>query len=242
MEIVALHGFTGSAADWNPLQEALGRPVRTVDFPGHGTRKLLRESAGYSLAAHLNLITETAQGHDRVTLVGYSMGGRLALHWALAHPERLERLILVSASPGLATETERQNRVLGDQALADFLHTKGLEAFYKYWYNQPYFTSLHQLPADQLQPIMTRRMANDPAGLALSLKHVGTGALPSLWERLGELKGRVDLVTGEHDPKFQSIAHRMGERLPKARLSVVEGAGHGLHLEKPQDLAQLIAG
>jgi len=240
MEIVALHGFTGSALDWEPLQQAYGQKLHTTDFPGHGTRQGLREPAAYTLPAHLDLISQAAEGLGAFTLVGYSMGGRLALHWALQNPERVARLVLVSASPGLESPQERQNRVWGDQALAEFIHSKGLEAFYKYWYNQPYFSSLQQLPPERYNALMARRQANAPVGLALSLKHVGTGSLPSLWDRLGELKGRVDLVTGEYDPKFTTIAHRMGERLPRARLSVVEGAGHAVHLEKPEDLAQLL--
>ena len=238
--ILALHGFTGSAADWSPLAANLGETILTLDFPGHGVRKLHRDRAQYSLQSHLNLISETVAACPTITLIGYSMGGRLALHWALAHPERVARLILIGASPGLATEAERAERERGDFALAQFLRTQGLEAFYKYWYNQPFFHSLKQLPAAQLEALMHRRMQNDPEGLALSLECVGTGSLPSLWSELHHLRGPVDLVTGEYDPKFRSLALRMAERLPRSRISVVERAGHAVHLEQPADLAQLL--
>jgi 2-succinyl-6-hydroxy-2,4-cyclohexadiene-1-carboxylate synthase len=194
----------------------------------------------YSLPAHLDLISEAASA-PQVTLLGYSMGGRLALHWAIAHPERVHRLILVGASPGLATPEERDERRLGDATLAEFIRTRGLEAFFKYWHNQTFFQPMLRLPAEQLGPILERRLANDPEGLALSLENVGTGTLPSLWHRLKEIRFPVDLVSGEHDVKFTRLAHEMGAHLPKARHSVVEGAGHPVHLEKPADLAMLLA-
>jgi len=239
--IVSLHGFTGESADFTPLREALASdvPFNAPDLPGHGSRRHLRDLRDYSIEAHLALISEAATS-PQITLLGYSLGGRLALHWALAHPERIARLILVGASPGLATAAERAERRLGDATLADFIRTRGLDAFFKYWHNQTFFQPLLKLPAERLRPIMDRRHGNDPEGLALSLDNVGTGTLPSLWPRLKELRCPVDLVTGEHDEKFTRLALEMGAHLPKARLSVIEGAGHTVHLERPADLAMLL--
>lgn len=241
--LLACHGFTGEGADFNPLRAVLpaGLTLAAPDFPGHGSRRNLRAASDYSLAAHLNLLDQAVRtSTEPVTLLGYSMGGRIALHWALANPGKFRQLILVGASPGLATEAERAERVYADAAVADYLRTQGLQAFYKYWHNQPFFRTLLALPPAQLAPILERRHANDPEGLALSLQHVGTGHLPSLWGRLHELTGPVDLVTGEHDPKFTELARRMGEHLPKARLSVIEGCGHAVHLERPSDLVQVL--
>jgi len=242
MRLVALHGFTGDAADFGPLREALPPDweVVTPDFPGHGSRRDAREVAAYTLTAHLDTI-DAAMGDGADTLLlGYSMGGRLALHWALAHPTRCRRLVLVGASPGLATAAARAERRLADGALATFLRTEGLERFYKYWHNQPLLHPLFRLPEASLAPVRARRAANQPEALALSLEGVGTGALPSLWDRLGELRMPVDLVTGELDPKFGQVAREMGPFIPRARLSVVEGAGHAVHLERPDDLAAVL--
>jgi 2-succinyl-6-hydroxy-2,4-cyclohexadiene-1-carboxylate synthase len=241
--ILACHGFTGEGADFAPLRAALpiGLTLVAPDFPGHGSHRGLRSPADYSLAAHLRILDAAAQATaEPVTLLGYSMGGRLALHWALANPGKFRQLILVGTSPGLPTEAEQAERTYADNAVAQYLRTQGLSAFYKYWHNQPFFRSLLALPAAQLEPILSRRHQNDPEGLALSLEHVGTGRLPALWERLHELTGPVDLVTGEHDPKFTEIARRMGERIPRARLSVIEGCGHAIHLERPADLVQVL--
>lgn len=240
--ILALHGFTGCAEDFLPLRDELPGDVRLVapDLPGHGRRSDLRQPGDYSLEAHLSVISEAAGEHQELTVVGYSMGGRLALHWVLAHPGRVRRLVLIGASPGLETLEEREERKVADEALARHILKQGLDGFYKYWHNQPFFRSLLELPPGRLEPIMERRARNDPEGLALSLSHVGTGMLPSLWARLGEIRHPVDLVTGENDPKFTVLARRMGERLTKVRLSVIADAGHAVHLEQPRDLAMLL--
>lgn len=242
MRIVALHGFTGEGADFEPLRQALptGSDHRAPDFPGHGSRRAQRLTADYALDAHLRIIDEAVGTDEPVTLIGYSMGGRLALHWALAHPDRCRRLVLIGASPGLPLSLEREERRLADAALAGFLRAQGLTAFYKYWHHQPMFRSLWRLPPERLGTLPDRRATNDPVGLALSLESVGTGCLPSLWHRLGELRTRVDLVTGELDPKFTRLAQQMGEKIPKARLSVIEDVGHAVHLERPEDLAVLL--
>lgn len=240
--IVAIHGFTGQGADFDPLRALLPPSIdlTTPDLPGHGSRAATRDLADYSLAAHLDLITASARS-PQITLVGYSLGARLALHWAIAHPERVSRLILIGGSPGLATPEAREERCLGDATLATFIRTQGLNAFFKYWHNQTFFQPMLKLPAERLAPILQRRSQNNPEGLALSLENVGTGTLPSLWHRLKELRCPVDLVTGELDPKFSRIACEMGAHLPKVRLSVIEEAGHAVHLEKPADLAMLVA-
>lgn len=240
-QIVALHGFTGQGGDFDPLRSFLppDTSLTAPDLPGHGSKSLLKDLSAYSLPAHLAAIAEAAT-EPQVTLLGYSMGGRLALHWAIAHPERIRRLILIGASPGLATPEERDERRLGDATLAEFIRTRGLEAFFKYWHNQTFFQTMMHLPKEQLDPLLARRFQNDPEGLALSLENIGTGTLPSLWHRLKEIRFPVDLVTGEHDVKFTRLAHEMGAHLPKARHSLIEAAGHAVHLEKPSDLAMLL--
>ena len=244
MRIVALHGFTGEGADFDLLRPLLpaGHELVAPDLPGHGRLRDRRQAMDYALPAHLAIIDAAAGGGDALTLLGYSMGGRLALHWALAHPGRWRRLVLIGASPGLVTAEEREERRLADAALASFLRIQGLAAFYKYWHHQPMLRTLFREDAPGRRELLERRGQNDPEALALSLEAVGTGSLPSLWPRLGELRGNVDLVTGEQDPKFTELARRMGEKMPRSRISVVEGAGHAVHLERPADLATLLAG
>lgn len=240
-KVVALHGFTGSGQDFGPLQASLGKSVEILapDFPGHGSKAHLHRKEDYSLDAHLKTISDVVK-KDPVTLIGYSMGGRLALHWALANPSQIQRLILIGASPGLASPEEQSERVRGDLALANFIRTQGLDAFFKYWNTKTFFKPLLSLPPEKLDPILQRRKRNQPEALALSLENVGTGALPSLWHRLSECRFPVDLIVGEHDDKFIQIAYRMGEKMPRSRISVIEKCGHSVHLESPEDIASLL--
>jgi 2-succinyl-6-hydroxy-2,4-cyclohexadiene-1-carboxylate synthase len=185
-----------------------------------------------SLAACLAYLTALApQPH---TLLGYSMGGRIALHAALARPECVQRLVLVGSSPGLAPEVERAARRAADEELAARIEAIGLEAFAAEW---------AALPLWDGQPERVRaaanadRLRNTPAGLAAALRGLGTGTLPSLWERLGELTMPVTLIVGERDAKFHAIAERMADRLTDARLVVIPGAGHAAQLEQPDRIA-----
>ncbi|MGA0133793.1 MAG: 2-succinyl-6-hydroxy-2,4-cyclohexadiene-1-carboxylate synthase [Opitutales bacterium] len=239
--LLTIHGFTGSGEDYKALARELGpeRRVITLDLPGHGRLTGLRTPDDYSLPAHLARIG-TAAGESPVEVLGYSLGGRLALHWALANPTRVTRLVLVGASPGLRTERERRERVLADVALGEFIRSQGVSAFMRYWHGQTMFQTLQDLPSGELDALKKSRLANDPEGLALSLSQVGAGALPSVWDRLHELKMPVDLVTGSRDEKFTTLAREMLALMPRARHGVVEGSGHAVHIERPADLAAAI--
>lgn len=175
-------------------------------------------------------------------LVGYSMGGRLALAYAVAHPERVSALVLESASPGLPTEEERAARRAADEALARRLEADGIEAFVDFWEGLPLFETRRALPARVRERQRALRLANDPRSLAASLRGLGTGALPGFWDALPGLDLPVLLLAGSLDRKFVGIAGRMAARLPRARQVVVPGAGHTVHLERPAAWLEAVVG
>ena len=218
------------------MAAALGERYRPLapDLRGHGSASAARP---VSLTAVLGDLDATAP--PRFTLGGYSMGGRIALHAALAHPERVARLILIGASPGLATAAERTARVAADAALAAEIEESTIEGFARRWARTPVLAGLPAVVADE---VWADRMRCTPAGLSAALRGLGTGTLPSLWDRLGELSLPVTLVVGERDEKFRAIASRMAGELPAADVAVVAGAGHAVHLEAPEVVAELIGG
>lgn len=236
--LVLVHGFTGSAAAWRPHRPALEArwQVAAPDLLGHGRSDSPADPARYSMpAAVADLAGLLDQLHlDTIRLLGYSLGGRVALHFAAAHPERVRALVLESASPGLATPAERAARLAADQALAERLERDGLPAFVDFWESQPLFASQARLPAEARAELRAQRLAHSPAGLANSLRGLGTGAQPSLWERLPEIRVPALLIAGALDEKFTAIARQMAAGLPQARLAVVPGAGHSVHAERPQ--------
>jgi 2-succinyl-6-hydroxy-2,4-cyclohexadiene-1-carboxylate synthase len=233
--IVLLHGFTNTGASWDPVVTALGERYRALapDIRGHGAAS---ERRPVTLSAVLHDIDELAPG--RFTLVGYSMGGRIALHAALAFPQRVARLALIGASPGIADPLERGARRRADEELAHEVSRSSIEEFAARWARTPVLAG--QAP-EVVATAHRDRLRSTPPGLAEALRGLGAGALPSLWKRLGELRPPVTLIVGERDAKFTETAHRMQDLIPRARVEVVRGAGHAVHLEAPELVAELLA-
>jgi 2-succinyl-6-hydroxy-2,4-cyclohexadiene-1-carboxylate synthase len=234
-DLILLHGFTQTGRSWQPVRQALAARYRALapDLPGHGDFSARRPASFAACDAYLR-----ALAGDPITLAGYSMGGRIALHAALALAGRVERLVLIGASPGLAGAAERSARATADAALADRIETIGLAEFVREWSAQPLFAGM---PRGIAELALADRMRNTAAGLAAALRGLGTGAMPPLWDRLVELELPVELVVGERDQKFRAIAVQMQATLPDARLHVVPGAGHAVQLEAPEAVAALLA-
>jgi 2-succinyl-6-hydroxy-2,4-cyclohexadiene-1-carboxylate synthase len=229
--LVLLHGFTQTRQSWRRTVQALGAPgyrALVPDLPGHG-QAAQRTPSFDACTAYVRALAP-----DRFTLAGYSMGGRIALHAALALQDRLERLVLVGASPGIADASEREARRAADDALADRIEAIGVEAFAAEWGAQPLFAGQPERVAAAAN---ADRLRNTAAGLAAALRGLGTGAMDPLWERLQELTVPVTLIVGERDEKFRAIAERMRERLRDSRLAVIPGAGHAAQLERPDAVA-----
>lgn len=235
--LLLLHGFTGSSQNWRPLLPGLTGhyQVILVDVLGHGRTASPPDENRYAIdrvAADLIALVDE-MGYADMGVLGYSMGGRLALFTAVTYPHRISHLILESASPGLATAVERQARVAQDRELADWIEANGLEAFVNRWEQLPLWASQRQLSPEARQQLRQQRLQNNPAGLANSLRGMGAGAQPSLWEQLAALTIPTLLLAGELDTKFVTINRQMAALLPNAHLEIVPGAGHTVHLERP---------
>ncbi len=171
-------------------------------------------------------------------LLGYSLGGRIALYTAFSGYFRA--LILESASPGLQDPAEREQRRLSDEALAASIERDGIPTFIERWENLPLFASQKSLPLERRKELHKQRLQNSVTGLAQSLRGVGTGAQPSLHTRLPTLHIPVLLIAGELDTKFTTIARHMAQSLPQAQLHIIPAAGHTVHLERPQAFTSLV--
>jgi 2-succinyl-6-hydroxy-2,4-cyclohexadiene-1-carboxylate synthase len=233
--LVLLHGFTNTGASWDQVVAALPERYRPLapDIRGHGTAS---DVTPVSLSGVIADVSTAATGPFE--LAGYSMGGRLALHVALAVPARVQRLVLIGASPGIADAAARAERVAADEMLADEVQAMTIEAFADRWAQTAVLA--HQ-PPDVRAAVRAQRLRSTPTGLAAALRGLGTGALPSLWERLGEVSVPVELVVGACDAKFRAIAEEMAAALPRARMHVVSGTGHAVHLEAPEAVTEVIA-
>jgi 2-succinyl-6-hydroxy-2,4-cyclohexadiene-1-carboxylate synthase len=244
MPLVLLHGFTGSARSWLQHISALSEQhqVIAVDLLGHGQSDSPDDSARYSIECCTHDLSALFNqlGLERFYLLGYSMGGRVALHFALTYPERLAGLILESASPGIADPQERQARLNSDIALAERIERDGLEAFVDYWERLPLFASQAALPPGVREQMRRERLANNPDGLANSLRGLSTGAQPSLWDRLPELRVPTLIIAGAFDEKFTQIGKAMATAIPNAQIEIVQDADHTIHLTQPEQFRLLI--
>ena len=235
--VLLLHGFTLTGSSWAPVVTALGERYRVIapNIRGHGSAAVAAPITLEAVLADLGALAPP----EGFTLAGYSMGGRIALHLALAMPERITRLVLIGASPGIANPAQRAERRRSDERLASDLEALSIDKFARRWAATPVLAGL---PDDVLARAHADRLRSTPAGLAAAMRGLGTGALPSLWGRLGELPMPVVLVVGERDQKFTTIAGEMAASIPDARVVVVPGAGHAVQLEAPDRVAEIIAG
>ncbi len=232
---VLAHGFTQTARSWDRLQQLLvtrlgGLETVAVDLPGHGDA---RPPADADLWASADRLVD--QG-GRATYVGYSMGGRVALHAALAHPTEVERLVLIGATAGIDDDAGRAERRRSDDELAARIEAIGTADFIDEWLANPLFAGLDAHAAGR-----DDRLRNTAEGLAASLRATGTGTQTPLWHRLPEITVPVLVLVGEHDDKFTDLGKRMVEGLPDAELGVIPVAGHSVHLEQPAATADAIA-
>jgi 2-succinyl-6-hydroxy-2,4-cyclohexadiene-1-carboxylate synthase len=244
LPLLLLHGFTASGIIWEDPQRALVSPSIVVapDLPGHGSTDVPFDAFNYSLegaSAALERVLD-ASGIERAAIHGYSMGGRLALYFALTRAERVAGLSLESASAGLASASERAERCRADEELARFALERGIVAFVDRWERAPVLASQQRLPVGACARLREQRLGNRPEGLAASLRWMGTGAQPYLGERLASIRTPVAVMAGADDAKFATIARRLAAAVPHAELCLVDGAGHSPHLDQPHRWAHEI--
>lgn len=231
MKVVFLHGFTQTATSWSRVLSALESEfdeLVAVDLPGHGQNTNGRVDM-------CDIADELASLHGPAIFVGYSFGARIALHIACRHPDMVKGLVAISGSPGIADMEERTSRAHADDMLAQHIEVIGVEAFIDEWLANPLFKTLG--PEQQMR---SDRLRNSARGLADSLRHAGTGRQESLWDQLATINAPTLLVTGQLDTKFSDIAKDMSTALPNCQWISIAGAGHTVHLEKPDEVVQAL--
>jgi 2-succinyl-6-hydroxy-2,4-cyclohexadiene-1-carboxylate synthase len=241
--VVLIHGFTQSARSWDPIAPILAQDHRViaVDAPGHGQSARVEADlpTGADLMEDLiaDLTDHLTAGVGAVPAwVGYSMGGRYALHVALRHPGRVRRLVLVSATGGIDDPEERAARRRADHQLAEMVEREGVASFVAWWLQRPLFASL---PAEAAA--VESRLGGTAAGLATSLRLAGTGTQQPLWSELSHLEMPVLVVAGSEDDAYLAHGRRLAACIGGNAIFVaVDGAGHACHLERPRAFLEIV--
>ena len=242
--LLILHGFTGSASAMEPLTKRLTGRKTVPDLIGHGRSESPSSVTPYSPASVSKQLASLLIQLDvpQVRIVGYSLGGRIALTFATHHPTMTSSLALIGASPGIADAAERLRRLNSDRDLADSIPQEGIRSFVDSWVNLPMWGSLRQrLTSEQWARSLAQRRSSHPLGLANSLRGAGAGAMSPLHDKLKDLDVPTLLIVGEQDRKFRKIAEEMATALPRGTCQVISGSGHATHLEQPDATAAAIS-
>ncbi len=233
---VLLHGFTQNIHCWGPFAADLGEhfSVIGIDLPGHGDSS----ADEVSFETGTELVHEALQSIDAPIdlIVGYSMGGRMALRLQIEHPHLANGLVLIGATAGIDDATLRQIRIDADYKLADRVDQLGPEQFLDFWLNLSLFAAL-----EEEQQFRDERLRHWGSGVSQTLRFRGTGNMESLWHRLSEVTVPTLVIAGEHDRKFAEIGTKLvagiGER---SELRIIEGSSHACQLQHPHETAAAI--
>jgi 2-succinyl-6-hydroxy-2,4-cyclohexadiene-1-carboxylate synthase len=240
--IVLLHGFLGCREDWAEVIEPLADmfDIITIDLPGHGVSADLPDHL-YRFDSCSAAITETLSylKVQAYTLAGYSMGGRIALYHALHNFTDIHALVLISANPGIESESGRLSRLVSDEQFSGRLAGMSIDRLVDEWYEQPLFGSLRRHPI--FRQIHARRSGGDPASLARALAGFSIGRQIPMWDNLTRLAMPVLCVAGDLDKKYTEIGRRAADLCPQGKLHIIPGAGHAVHLERPDELSRAMA-
>ncbi|MDG2169821.1 MAG: 2-succinyl-6-hydroxy-2,4-cyclohexadiene-1-carboxylate synthase [Opitutales bacterium] len=240
-KVICLHGFLGCGKDFKIVRDNYaGHPtIIAPDFPDYSQSP----TCGYSWESCIQALDKliVAESKDAACiLLGYSMGGRIALQYALQHADNLAGLVLVGATPGIADEKERAARKEKDIAQANMLREQSLDDFLKHWFKQDIIRAQSQISEPYQSDMRRTRESNNSIALAQSLSFLGTGSMPSAWEHLANLHQPTLLVTGDGDEKFKTIAGNMETQLPNAQHATIKDAGHACCFEKPLAFTQAL--
>jgi 2-succinyl-6-hydroxy-2,4-cyclohexadiene-1-carboxylate synthase len=242
--IIFLHGFTGSLEDWREISGLLDRRFNYVgiDLVGHGKSDLPVETERYNTSSVIKYIDTVliTFSLSEVIIIGYSMGGRAALNFAVNHPEKVKGLIIESTTAGIENENERKDRIKCDEQLAEFIESHDIEDFVELWMNKDIFNTQRRFSNEKLKEIKKRKLSNSKTGLANSLKGFGTGRMDALGNKLNLIQCPVLLISGRLDTKFTKTSSELLTKFPHAEHAIIQNAGHNTHLEETKRFVTVV--
>jgi 2-succinyl-6-hydroxy-2,4-cyclohexadiene-1-carboxylate synthase len=242
--VLFLHGLTGCAEDWFPVFEQMPDKYNylALDIIGHGKSDSPVDPAKYNVEALISQI-KYIKDHltpNKIFLLGYSMGGRLALNYAISYPDDIKGLILESTSAGIKNDEERQKRYEDDSKLIEFIETHTLEEFIDMWNDQELFNTQRRFSNDKLKKMKKKKSSGSKLGYANTLKGFSTGIMPPVHDKLKKIPVKILLITGDLDSKFTGINARLAKRFFKAKHKIVRNSGHNTHLEESKRFVEIV--
>ncbi|MFH1700511.1 MAG: 2-succinyl-6-hydroxy-2,4-cyclohexadiene-1-carboxylate synthase [Candidatus Zixiibacteriota bacterium] len=234
--LLFLHGFMGNANIWRKIIAQLDNDFycSAIDLPGHGQTMTDLEYLNFENLSDDLIDFIDSHFTQKAILIGYSMGGRIALYTALKHPDKFKAIILESSSPGIKDSEERKNRLERDEKDSFKMKKTGMRTFLTEWYQMPVFDYLNDFP-DLKEKIINKKSSNDPKALAEIIVKLSPGIQPSLWDKLGSWTKPALIIAGEKDGKYVRIGEKMHDCLADSHFEIIPNAGHIVHLENHKD-------
>ncbi|HAY37734.1 MAG: 2-succinyl-6-hydroxy-2,4-cyclohexadiene-1-carboxylate synthase [Rhodothermales bacterium] len=227
---VFLHGFMGSSKDWAFLSDQLSCTVLAIDLPGHGQSEALEDV--HWIAATADQIAHQLQvrGIEKCHLIGYSLGGRIAMQLAIRYPNLFDRIVLESCHPGLDNQAERVRRKKRDKRWSKRFRTDWPQVL-EDWYEQDVFASVAD-PSHLIQ----ERLKNDPIALEKAMMGFSLSGQDSCWNQTHSIL----YLCGEFDPKYGDVGRRLSNKNASVRHQTVSHCGHNVHLESAETYLELL--
>ena len=241
LPLIFLHGFTGSAQSWAEIRNKLKSPSFAIDLPGHGNNIINDISCPYTFENWNNDFSSQIENKklDKIHLCGYSMGGRLAISFANAYPQKIESLILISSTPGMSDKYDRTERCKSDLELSHKIKNE-FQKFINEWESLDFFSQQKIRNPEGYKIQKSIRNSQNPIQLAFALDNLGIGIMPNYWDKISKFDFPVLIVCGDEDSKFCSIGQKMSEIIPNSQFNIVSNSGHSPQLEQPFEVANLI--
>ncbi len=242
--VVLIHGFTGSSKDWEPIIPHLSKRFNyySIDIIGHGNSDSPLQEKYYTQASIVELLNKITKEviSGKFILLGYSMGGRVSVSYAVNFPDKIEGLILESTSAGIMDNKERNIRKQSDEELAKFIENHSIEEFISFWMEQDIFNTQKRFANSKLNAIKNIKLNNNKSGLAFFLRGFGTGKMLPLYDQLKKIKSKTLLITGDLDDKFSLINNQMENLFSSAKHISIKNSGHNTHLETPDSFIKTV--
>ncbi len=243
--IYFLHGFAGTTQSWKTVASIFAKKFKCylIDLPGHGKSNSPSDINQYSMSNLTKLLKTITDSHKikKAIWIGYSMGGRILLHFAKQYPNKCSGLIFEGTTSGITNLKERNLRKLNDSKLATNIEKNGIEWFVNYWEKLPIFRTQTSISNSQITDQRNMRLNNNVVGLANMLRKIGTGSLYPLNDILPNISIPSLCIAGDKDFKYSTIAKNMSNNLRNSTYMTVQDAGHNTHFEKPEIFTKIVS-
>jgi len=241
--LILIHGFTGTNKSFDKLSNFLKQYFKIIklDMIGHGL-SMDKDIKSYSFLQSIRYIEKIIKELHlkKVNILGYSLGGRLAMQFSIINQHKINKMILCSSSFGIKNKSERISRIKSDEKIITLLRNNNLEKFVNYWEAIPLWESEKKLPVEIKNKHRIIRLNQKNEGLMLNLRHQGQGVQEFLGESLKNIKIKTLIMYGDNDLKYKFISKEMAEIIENSELSEVPNSGHNIILENPIYISQKI--